>query len=84
MQFMIFVLAFVAALLALEGLSENHRAVLVMRELEGLSYEEMASVMNCSKGTIMSRLFHARKNMQKKPKLPTTMPSSRPGRPMLV
>jgi RNA polymerase sigma-70 factor (ECF subfamily) len=51
--------------LALENLSDNHRAVLVMRELEGLSYEEMAEVMGCSKGTIMSRLFHARKNMQK-------------------
>jgi RNA polymerase sigma-70 factor (ECF subfamily) len=36
-----------------------------MRELEGLSYEEMAQAMGCSKGTIMSRLFHARKNMQK-------------------
>jgi len=51
---------------ALEQLSENHRAVLVMRELEGLSYEEMAQAMACSKGTIMSRLFHARKNMQKR------------------
>jgi RNA polymerase sigma-70 factor (ECF subfamily) len=51
---------------ALEELSENHRAVLVMRELEGLSYEEMAQVMGCSKGTIMSRLFHARRNMQKR------------------
>jgi len=51
---------------ALAELSENHRAVLVMRELEGLSYEEMAKAMNCSKGTIMSRLFHARKNMQKR------------------
>lgn len=50
---------------ALEQLSENHRAVLVMRELEGLSYEEMAQTMDCSKGTIMSRLFHARRNMQK-------------------
>jgi RNA polymerase sigma-70 factor (ECF subfamily) len=50
---------------ALGQLSENHRAVLVMRELEGLSYEEMAQSMGCSKGTIMSRLFHARKNMQK-------------------
>ena len=50
---------------ALETLSENHRAVLIMRELEGLSYEEMAEVMKCSKGTIMSRLFHARRNMQK-------------------
>lgn len=51
---------------ALAELSENHRAVLVMRELEGLSYEEMATVMGCSKGTIMSRLFHARKNMQRR------------------
>jgi len=50
---------------ALTALSDNHRAVLVMRELEGLSYDEMAAVMGCSKGTIMSRLFHARKNMQK-------------------
>ena len=51
---------------ALDQLSENHRAVLVMRELEGLSYEDMAQAMNCSKGTIMSRLFHARRNMQKR------------------
>ncbi len=51
---------------ALGELSDNHRAVLVMRELEGLSYEEMAQAMGCSKGTIMSRLFHARKNMQKR------------------
>ncbi len=50
---------------ALEQLSENHRAVLIMREIDGLSYEEMAQSMGCSKGTIMSRLFHARKNMQK-------------------
>jgi len=51
---------------ALDELSDNHRAVLVMRELEGLTYEEMALAMECSKGTIMSRLFHARRNMQKK------------------
>jgi RNA polymerase sigma-70 factor (ECF subfamily) len=37
-----------------------------MRELEGLSYEDMAQAMGCSKGTIMSRLFHARRNMQKR------------------
>ena len=35
---------------ALDELSDNHRAVLVMRELEGLSYEEMAQAMECSKG----------------------------------
>lgn len=51
---------------ALAELSDNHRAVLVMREVEGMSYEEMAQAMQCSKGTIMSRLFHARRNMQKR------------------
>jgi RNA polymerase sigma-70 factor, ECF subfamily len=51
---------------ALDELSDNHRSVLIMRELEGLSYEDMAQAMRCSKGTIMSRLFHARRNMQKR------------------
>jgi RNA polymerase sigma-70 factor (ECF subfamily) len=51
---------------ALDSLSDNHRAVLVMRELDGMTYEEMAVAMKCSKGTIMSRLFHARKNMQRR------------------
>jgi RNA polymerase sigma-70 factor (ECF subfamily) len=50
---------------SLEHLTDKHRAVIVMRELQGLSYAEMAKAMNCSKGTIMSRLFHARRNMQK-------------------
>jgi RNA polymerase sigma-70 factor (ECF subfamily) len=36
-----------------------------MREVEGMSYEEMAQAMNVSKGTIMSRLFHARQKLQK-------------------
>ena len=38
--------------------------VLLMREVEGLSYREMADAMKVSEGTIMSRLFHARKKMQ--------------------
>ncbi|MCA9651862.1 MAG: sigma-70 family RNA polymerase sigma factor [Myxococcales bacterium] len=50
---------------SLGQLSDKHRAVIVMRELQGLSYADMAKAMNCSKGTIMSRLFHARRNMQK-------------------
>jgi RNA polymerase sigma-70 factor (ECF subfamily) len=49
---------------ALDGLSDNHRAVLLMREVEGLSYRDMATAMGCTEGTIMSRLFHARKRMQ--------------------
>jgi RNA polymerase sigma-70 factor (ECF subfamily) len=50
---------------ALDALPSYHRAVIVMREIEGLSYEEMAQVMNVSKGTIMSRLFHARQKLQR-------------------
>ncbi len=36
-----------------------------MREIDGLSYEEMAQAMGVSKGTIMSRLFHARQKLQR-------------------
>jgi RNA polymerase sigma-70 factor (ECF subfamily) len=49
---------------ALDQLSPAHRTVLVLREVEGMSYQEMAEVMEVSIGTIMSRLFHARKKMQ--------------------
>jgi RNA polymerase sigma-70 factor (ECF subfamily) len=45
-------------------LPEEQRAVLVMREVEGMSYQEMAESMNCSIGTVMSRLFYARQKMQ--------------------
>jgi RNA polymerase sigma-70 factor (ECF subfamily) len=50
---------------ALDALPSYHRAVIVMREVEGLSYEEMAQAMGVSKGTIMSRLFHARQKLQR-------------------
>lgn len=50
---------------ALQALPPYHRAVIIMREVDGLSYEEMAEAMSVSKGTIMSRLFHARQKMQK-------------------
>jgi RNA polymerase sigma-70 factor (ECF subfamily) len=51
---------------ALAGLSENHRSILLLREMEGLSYEELAKVLGIRKGTVMSRLFHARLKMQNK------------------
>jgi RNA polymerase sigma-70 factor (ECF subfamily) len=51
---------------ALAGLSENHRAILILREVEGLSYEELSKVLGIRKGTVMSRLFHARLKMQNK------------------
>ena len=50
---------------ALDSLPPYHRAVIVMRELEGMSYKEMAKAMQVSKGTIMSRLHHARHKLQK-------------------
>jgi RNA polymerase sigma-70 factor, ECF subfamily len=50
---------------ALDALPPYHRGVVLMREVEGMSYEEMAEAMNVSKGTIMSRLFHARQKLQK-------------------
>lgn len=49
---------------ALDKLSEQHRAVLILREVEGLSYKEIADSMDCPEGTVMSRLFHARRQMQ--------------------
>jgi RNA polymerase sigma-70 factor (ECF subfamily) len=50
---------------ALDDLPAYHRAVIVMREVDGLSYDEMATALGVSKGTIMSRLFHARQKLQK-------------------
>lgn len=49
---------------ALAQLSPIHRAILVMREVDGLSYQEMADILSIQIGTVMSRLFHARKRMQ--------------------
>lgn len=50
---------------ALDALPSYHRAVIILREIEGLSYDDMAQAMNVSKGTIMSRLFHARQRLQR-------------------
>ncbi len=49
---------------ALDRLGEKHRTVMVLRELEGLSYEEIARVLKCRVGTVMSRLHHARKQIR--------------------
>lgn len=49
---------------AMSKLSDKHRAIIVLREVEGLSYEEIANVLGIKVGTVMSRLFHARKNLQ--------------------
>ena len=51
---------------ALAALPEKHRSVLVLREVEGLSYEEIAQTINCPPGTVMSRLFNARRLLAQK------------------
>jgi len=49
---------------AIESLTPDHRAVILLREIDGLSYEEISEVLDCSLGTVMSRLHYARKKLQ--------------------
>ena len=49
---------------AIGQLSPNHRAVIELKELHGLQYHEIAETLNLSIGTVMSRLFYARKRLQ--------------------
>jgi RNA polymerase sigma-70 factor (ECF subfamily) len=48
---------------ALAQLSQKHRTVLIMHEFEQMEYREIARQMKCSVGTVMSRLFYARRHM---------------------
>jgi len=50
---------------ALAEVPEKHRAILLLRELEGMSYEDLSRTLDIPKGTVMSRLFHARLKVQK-------------------
>ncbi len=50
---------------ALAQVPEKHRAILLLREIEGMSYEDLARTLEIPKGTVMSRLFHARTKVQK-------------------
>lgn len=45
---------------AMEALSDDLKQAIVLREIEGLSYEEIAEIMNCPIGTVRSRIFRAR------------------------
>ncbi len=49
---------------ALGKLSAEHREAVVLKDVQGLSYKEIAEVMDCTLGTVMSRLFYARQKLQ--------------------
>ena len=51
---------------AMEGLQEDLRTAIQLRELDGLSYEEIATIMNCPIGTVRSRIFRARDAISEK------------------
>ena len=42
----------------------DHREAVILKDVQGLSYKEIADVMECSIGTVMSRLFYARQKLQ--------------------
>lgn len=50
--------------MAMDKLPRDQKAAIILREVEGLSYQEMAEAMECSIGTVMSRLHYARKKLQ--------------------
>jgi len=50
--------------IALGKISPEHREVVLLKDVQGLSYKEIAEVMACSIGTVMSRLFYARQKLQ--------------------
>ena len=49
---------------AVNSLSLKHRTVVILHELEGLTHAEIASILNCSEGTVRSRLHYARKQLR--------------------
>ncbi|CAM2938227.1 RNA polymerase sigma factor RpoE [Vibrio rarus] len=51
---------------AIEALPEDLKTAMTLRELDGLSYEEIAAVMECPVGTVRSRIFRAREAVEKK------------------
>lgn len=53
-------------LAAINDLTPDHKAVIVLRAIEGLSYKDIGRILNCSEGTVMSRLHYARKKLQER------------------
>jgi RNA polymerase sigma-70 factor, ECF subfamily len=51
---------------AINDLTPEHKAVIVLRTIEGLSYKDIGEILGCSEGTVMSRLHYARKKLHDK------------------
>ncbi len=49
---------------ALSQLTQEHRIVILLREVEGLSYDEISDILQCPRGTVMSRLHYARNHLR--------------------
>jgi RNA polymerase sigma-70 factor (ECF subfamily) len=49
---------------AFEKISHEHRQIVILKDVQGLSYKEIADVTGCTIGTVMSRLFYARQKLQ--------------------
>ncbi|MFM2171906.1 MAG: hypothetical protein RI957_2135 [Verrucomicrobiota bacterium] len=49
---------------ALSKISPEHREIVILKDVQGLAYKEIADVMGCTIGTVMSRLFYARQKLQ--------------------
>ncbi len=49
---------------AVDSLPEDQKQILILKEIDGLSYKEIAEVLNIPQGTVMSRLYYARKRLQ--------------------
>lgn len=50
--------------LALAKISPEHREIVILKDVQGLSYKEIADILGCTMGTVMSRLFYARQKLQ--------------------
>jgi RNA polymerase sigma-70 factor (ECF subfamily) len=51
---------------AIRSLSPDHQEVIALREIQGLSYEEIAEILEVPRGTVESRLFRARRQLQER------------------
>ena len=56
--------AVLVQLAAMQKLSEEHRTVVTLHDIQGLPHDEIAKILECNPGTVRSRLFYARQQLQ--------------------